>query len=136
MNKPRRRPLVLLVCGLLLLQGCAIPGITTREPALTLPSAYGAATTGEQSAAAIRWNDFFVDPNLARLAVPPHLDHQPHPLPQTLNGISGMVLLNESQQGARGDDAEQNQGIDQPTREDRDEGRKDQHEDERTLKLG
>jgi len=67
MNKPRRRPLVLLVCGLLLLQGCAIPGITTREPAVTLPSAYGAATTGEQSAAAIRWNDFFVDPNLATL---------------------------------------------------------------------
>ena len=67
MSKSMPMRLAAMVAAICTLQACAIPAISTRQADTALPAQFeGAAATG-QSAAAINWQTFFVDPNLATL---------------------------------------------------------------------
>lgn len=58
------KPLVVAVSAALLLQGCAIPNIETRDVSIALPDNYPTASTDPVN---ITWDEWFEDPQLIEL---------------------------------------------------------------------
>ena len=59
------KPLALAVTAALVLQGCAIPDIQTRDAQVALPSNYQSSLSSEH--VKIDWNEWFEDPHLIEL---------------------------------------------------------------------
>ncbi|MDR5170411.1 efflux transporter outer membrane subunit [Methylobacillus flagellatus] len=70
MTKNKAIQLAVLGCLALMVQSCAIPTITKKEPQVALPEHYSSANdsdAGAGSAARVNWREFFEDQHLAAL---------------------------------------------------------------------
>ena len=71
----------------------------------------------------------------SRFPVAQKVDSQSHPAAQLLDRVAGPILLDKAQHGAGDDDGEDDAGVDPFPGHQRDDGRKNQDEDERAFKL-